>query len=77
MAVFDPYQRLKATVKTNNLGAVAGAVSGVMLLRRYTPLRGWVGIVVGVFGGAIGGAYAQQNIKGYMGSKKSANSIKK
>lgn len=77
MAVFDPMQRLKGILKTNGLGAVGGAVSGIVLIKRFTPMRGWLGITVGVIGGAIGGAYLSQQIKAKTGSKKSSDAAKK
>lgn len=77
MAVFDPYMRLKATLKTNGLGAVGGGIAGVMLIKRFTPMRGWLGITIGVIGGAIGGAYLSQTIKAKTGSKKSSDAAKK
>lgn len=77
MAVFDPMKRAKAFVATNPLGAIAGGVAGVMLIRRFTPMRGWLGLTIGVVGGAVGGAFAQSKLKSFSGSKKSINEAKK
>jgi uncharacterized membrane protein len=77
MAVFDPIPRLKATLKTNGVGSVGGAVAGIVLIKRFTPMRGWLGITIGVIGGAIGGAYLSQQIKAKTGSKKSSQAAKK
>jgi outer membrane lipoprotein SlyB len=75
--VFDPIKRATAYIQVNPLGAIAGGVAGVMLVRRYTPMRGWVGLTVAVLGGALGGAFAQSKIKAMVGSQKSANQAKK
>jgi uncharacterized membrane protein len=77
MAVLDPMKRAKAFIATNPLGAVAGGVAGIMLMRRFTPMRGWLGMTIGVVGGAVGGAYAQSKLKSFSGSKKSAAQAKK
>jgi uncharacterized membrane protein len=77
MAVLDPMKRAKAFVATNPLGAIAGGVAGVMLIRRFTPMRGWLGLTIGVVGGAVGGAFAQSKLKSFSGSKKSADAAKK
>ena len=74
--VFDPLKRATAIVQNNVIGAIAGGVAGVMLVRRYTPMRGWVGLTVAVVGGALGGAFAQYKLKAYSGSKKSGNEAK-
>lgn len=77
MAVLDPMKRAKAFVATNPLGAIAGGVAGVMLIRRFTPMRGWLGLTIGVVGGAVGGAFAQSKLKSFSGSKKSNDAAKK
>ncbi len=74
--VFDPIKRASAFVRVNPIGAIAGGVAGVMLMRRYTPMRGWLGLTIGVVGGAFGGAFAQSKLKAVSGSKKSANAAK-
>ena len=77
MAVLDPFKRASAFVTVNPIGAIAGGVAGVMLIRRYTPMRGWLGLTIGVVGGAVGGAFAQSKLKSFSGSKKSASQAKK
>lgn len=77
MAVFDPYKRAKAIISQNAIGALAGAVGGIMLVRRFTPMRGWIGLTIGVVGGAVGGAFTQYKLKSFTGSKKSADAAKK
>ena len=76
MAVLDPMKRAKSFVSTNVLGAVVGGVAGIMLVRRFTPMRGWVGLTIGVLGGALGGAYAQHSLKAMSGAKKSEQAAK-
>lgn len=77
MAVLDPMKRAKAFVATNTLGAVAGGIAGVLLVRRFTPMRGWLGMTIGVLGGAVSGAMIQSKVKAISGSKKSADEAKK
>ena len=74
--VLDPIKRASAFVRTNPIGAIAGGVAGVMLIRRFTPMRGWLGLTIGVVGGAVGGAFAQSKVKSLAGSKKSADAAK-
>jgi hypothetical protein len=74
--VFDPIKRATATVRTNAIGAIAGGIAGVMLVRRYMPTKGWLVMSAAILGGALGGAYAQGKLKAYSGSKKSGNQAK-
>jgi outer membrane lipoprotein SlyB len=77
MAVLDPIKRARAFVSTNVLGAVAGGIGGIMLVRKYSPNKGWLAMTIGVLGGAVGGAMIQSKLKALSGSKKSADAAKK
>ncbi len=77
MAIFDPLKTAKATVKANMLGAVGGGVAGVMLVRKYSPRKGWLAMTVGVVGGLVGGAFLQSKLRAKSGSVKSGKSITK
>lgn len=76
MSILDPLKRAKGVISSNAIGAIAGGVAGIMLVRKYMPTRGWLGITVGALGGALGGAFAQNKLKAYSGSKKSGSQIK-
>lgn len=77
MAVLDPFKRAKGIIKVNILGSIAGGVAGAMLVRKFSPIKGWLGMTVGVLGGALGGAYIQNNMKAKAGASKSATQAKK
>jgi hypothetical protein len=63
MAVFDPGKLTRAMIQTNKLGAAAGAVLGFMAMRKFVPSSPWYIKTIGVIGGIVGGAYAQNAIR--------------
>ena len=63
MTVFDPGKMSRAMMTQNKIGAVAGGVVGFMTLRKFSPTSPWYIKMIGVIGGMVGGAYAQQMIQ--------------
>jgi hypothetical protein len=76
MAVLDPMKRAKAFVVANPLGAIVGGITGILLVRKYSPNKGWIVMTVAVLGGVISGAYVQGKLKAFSGSKKSETQTK-
>lgn len=74
--VFDPIKRAKAIISVHPLGAIAGGIAGVWLVKKYLPMSGIPTLIVGALGGSLGGAYAQYTLKSYTGNKKSNEQAK-
>jgi len=77
MAILDPLKTVKAKVSTNILGSIGGGVAGVMLVKKYSPRKGWLAMTLGVIGGAISGAYVQSKIVAKKGEVSSSKEAKK
>tara|TARA_R100000908_G_C3641055_1_gene77280 strand:+ start:160 stop:393 length:234 start_codon:yes stop_codon:yes gene_type:complete len=77
MAVMDPGKTAISLVKTNYIGAVAGAGISYYAIKKKTSItKMWMVVGLSLLGG-VAGAYAQSMIKSKGGSLKSSNEAKK
>ena len=77
MSIVDPGKTAFAVVKSNYIGAVAGAGATYFGLKKYSSVSKWWMIVGISLTGALAGAYAQKMIKAKSGSNKSSTEAKK